>query len=213
MGKKPKFYVVWKGARPGVYATWPEANAQVVGFPGARYKAFPTRAAAEAALRDGPARAGAAAPKRRSPSGAGATATASGTIVRPSLSVDAACSGNPGKMEYQGVSTATAERLFHQAFPVGTNNVGEFLAIIHGLAWCKANDLPRMPIYTDSRIAMGWIAKKKCKTTLQRGPRTAELLDLVDRGEAWLREHAYANPILKWDTKRWGEIPADFGRK
>ena len=116
-------------------------------------------------------------------------------------------------MEYQGVSTATRERIFHRAFPVGTNNVGEFLAIVHGLAWCQANGLPDMPIYTDSRIAMGWVAKRKCKTTLPRDARTAELLDLVRRGEMWLEAHDYANPILKWDTKRWGEIPADFGRK
>ena len=87
------------------------------------------------------------------------------------------------------------------------------LAIIHGLAWCKARDLPRMPIYTDSKIAMGWVAKKKCKTTLKPGPKTDDLLALIRRGEEWLKENPYDNPILKWETKRWGEIPADFGRK
>ena len=215
--KKQKYYVVWVGAKPGVYASWPEANSQVAAFPGARYKSFSTREAAERAFARGP---GGAATSTKSPSGRGFGAsrpTSSGasstTIIKPSLSVDAACSGNPGKMEYQGVSTATGQRIFHRAFPVGTNNLGEFLALVHGLAWCQANALPDMPIYSDSRIAMGWIEKKRAKTTLARTEATAELLDMVARGEAWLAEHSYRNPVLKWETKRWGEIPADFGRK
>lgn len=206
---KRKYYVVWVGAKPGVYATWPEANRQVAAFPGARYKSFPTREAAERAFAKGPE--GGATGAR--PTAARPRAGTAAAIVKPSLSVDAACSGNPGKMEYQGVSTATGQRIFHRAFPLGTNNLGEFLALVHGLAWCRANDLPEMPIYSDSRIAMGWVAKKRAKTTLTRSARTAELLDMVERGEAWLAEHPYRNPILKWETTRWGEIPADFGRK
>ena len=111
------------------------------------------------------------------------------------------------------MSTKTREQIFHQAFPLGTNNIGEFLALVHGLAWCKAQNLSTLAIYTDSKIAMGWIAKKKCKTTLQHTTRTADLLATIARAEAWLHEHAITNPILKWDTKSWGEIPADFGRK
>ena len=212
---KRKYYVVWVGAKPGVYGTWPEANSQVAAFPGARYKSFPTREAAERAFAKGPGGGagggGATASRPKTPRPRATPAAA--TILKPSLSVDAACSGNPGELEYQGVSTATGQRIFHRAFPVGTNNLGEFLALVHGLAWCQANDLPEMPIYSDSRIAMGWVAKKRAKTTLKRSARTAELLDMVERGEAWLAEHPYRNPILKWETKRWGEIPADFGRK
>lgn len=215
---KSKYYVVWVGAKPGVYATWPEANSQVAAYPGARYKSFPSRDAAERAFAKGPP-GGAPAPRaggggtRFGESRTPTTPPPGARVVTPSLSVDAACSGNPGKMEYQGVSTATKQQVFHRGFPVGTNNLGEFLALVHGLAWCQANDLPEMPIYTDSRIAMGWIEKKRAKTTLKRSARTAELLDVVERGEAWLAKHAYRNPILKWETKRWGEIPADFGRK
>lgn len=218
--KKRKYYVVWVGAKPGVYATWPEANSQVAAYPGARYKSFSTREAAQRAFERGPggASGGTASAGRSRGKGFGGspqrrTTPSSAAIVKPSLSVDAACSGNPGKMEYQGVSTATGQRIFHRAFPVGTNNLGEFLALVHGLAWCQANDLPEMPIYSDSRIAMGWVGKKRAKTTLKRSAATAELLDMVERGEAWLQEHPYRNPILKWETKRWGEIPADFGRK
>ena len=204
--RKPKFYVVWKGAKPGVYETWPEANAQVAGFPGAKFKSFATRSAAAHAFKVGPTQADDSSPKK-------IATPSSASIVKPSLSVDAACSGNPGKMEYQGVSTATKERIFHQAFPLGTNNIGEFLALIHGIAFLKAEGLDDMPIYTDSKIAMGWVRKKKCKTTLPRNAKTEKLYQLIDRGEAWLKANTFKNPILKWETRRWGEIPADFGRK
>ena len=224
---KQKFYVVWSGAKPGVYTTWDEAKRQVAGFPGARYKSFPSRAQAEAAYGSGTSPAGGrsgggASAKTRSAGRYGRSAAAASApaasapaaaIVKPSLSVDAACSGNPGKMEYQGVDTETGDRFFHQAFELGTNNIGEFLGIIHGLAWLKAKGLDEVPIYTDSRIAMGWVAKKRCKTTLPRGRKTEKLYELIDRGEAWLRDNTWRNPILKWETKRWGEIPADFGRK
>lgn len=207
--RKKKFYVVWKGAKPGVYSSWPEANAQVAGFPGAKFKSFPTQESALHAFKTGPSAALDAAPRAKGPS----QNHSSKIIIKPSLSVDAACSGNPGKMEYQGVSTATKERIFHQAFPLGTNNIGEFLALIHGIAFCKSEGLHDMPIYTDSKIAMGWIVKKKCKTTLPRNSKTEKLYQLIDRGEQWLKTNTFSNPILKWETKKWGEIPADFGRK
>ncbi len=214
--KKQKYYVVWVGAEPGIYSSWPEAYKQVHGFPSARHKSFPTLAQAKAAFGNSPASGSSRASKVASkvveePSLP--LKLLSPEVIKPSLSVDAACSGNPGKMEYQGVNTATRDRIFHQAFPLGTNNIGEFLGIIHGLAWCKAQQLEKLPIYTDSKIAMGWIARKKCKTTVKRSAKTEELLQLIARGEQWLKDNSYNNPILKWDTKRWGEIPADFGRK
>ena len=211
---KQKFYVVWVGVKPGVYKTWPETNAQVAGFPGAKYKSFSTMAQAMAAFTSGASNSssGTSSNQVKIPS-TSSPKLFSQRIIKPSISVDAACSGNPGKMEYQGVSTATKEQLFHQAFPLGTNNIGEFLAIIHALAWCKAQKLVDMPIYTDSKIAMGWVAKKKCKTTLEINHKTQPLLELIKRGEAWLDTNTYNNPILKWETSVWGEIPADFGRK
>ncbi|MPM99650.1 Ribonuclease H [bioreactor metagenome] len=133
--------------------------------------------------------------------------------VTESLSVDAACSGNPGNMEYRGVYTKTGEQVFHQGpFPEGTNNIGEFLALVHGIALLKQKNLS-MPIYTDSRTAMAWVKKKKAKTELERTARNEHLFDLIDRAEKWLVENEYSTEILKWHTEAWGEIPADFGRK
>ena len=130
-----------------------------------------------------------------------------------SIAVDAASSGNPGKMEYRGVDTQTHQQLFHQGpFLDGTNNVGEFLAIVHGLAWLKQQKSDRL-LYTDSKIAMGWVRRKKCNTKLKRTAKNKKLFELIARAEIWLKNNSYSTQIIKWETKAWGEIPADFGRK
>ena len=135
-------------------------------------------------------------------------------ILWDSISVDAACSGNPGLMEYQGVDTKTKEKIFHQGpFLMGTNNIGEFLAIVHALAFFKQKGLYNRPIYSDSVTAMGWVKKKKANTKLEQNAKTAKLYELIQRAENWLKQNSYSNPIIKWETEDWGEIPADFGRK
>ena len=116
-------------------------------------------------------------------------------------------------MEYQGVDTKTKKKLFKQGpFPQGTNNIGEFLAIVHGLAFLKQNKSDRI-IYTDSRTAMSWVRKKTCNTKLVETPQNQSLFDLIRRAVDWLNMNTYNTPIVKWETKAWGEIPADFGRK
>ena len=127
--------------------------------------------------------------------------------------VDAACSGNPGQMEYQGIDLQTGERVFYFGPIHGTNNIGEFLAIVHALALMEQRGIHDKVIYSDSYNAILWVNKKKCKTTLARTPQTEKLYEIIARAENWLRTHAVRIPILKWETKEWGEIPADFGRK
>ena len=133
-------------------------------------------------------------------------------VLENSLAVDAACSGNPGAMEYRGVHVASRQQVFHFGPMYGTNNIGEFLAIVHGLALLKQKGFD-MPIYSDSVNAISWVKQKKCKTKLPRDPKTEQLFQLIERAEKWLRENIYSTPILKWETQQWGEIPADFGRK
>ncbi len=206
--QKPKYYVVWSGRIPGIYRDWASCKAQVEGVAGARYKAFDSLAEAEAALRNGPA----AAAKRANT--AKATPASKGGIIRQSLSVDAACSGNPGTMEYRGVITSSNKEVFRMGpYRDGTNNIGEFLAIVHGLAFLREKGYPQLPIYTDSRTALAWIRNKKANTKLPRTGRNGELFTLIARAEDWLMKNRYENPILKWETEAWGEIPADFGRK
>jgi ribonuclease HI len=129
------------------------------------------------------------------------------------IAVDAACSGNPGPMEYRGIYLRTGKEIFHYGPVQGTNNIGEFLAIVHALALLQQKGQPTMPIYSDSGCAISWVRKKTCKTTLQRTPENEALFGVIARAERWLRTHTYQNEILKWPTDQWGEIPADFGRK
>ena len=130
-----------------------------------------------------------------------------------SIAVDAACSGNPGPMEYRGVYVRTGQVLFKVGpMEQGTNNIGEFLAIVHGMAMLEKQGL-RMPLYSDSVNAQIWVRQGFCKTTLQENEVNAPIFDLIRRAESWLRTHSFRVPIYKWETKQWGEIPADFGRK
>jgi ribonuclease HI len=211
--KKQKFYVIWVGAKTGVFDNWDTAKAQIQGFPDAKYKSFDSKAEADKAF------AGKYwdfldFSKKNTPSVKTPTKVSKSAIIQESLSVDAACSGNPGLMEYRGVYTRTGQQLFHQGpFPQGTNNIGEFLALVHGLAYLKREGKPNLPIYSDSKTGISWVTKKKVKTELARTSRNEKIFDLIERALIWLDNNPYDNPILKWDTENWGEIPADFGRK
>ena len=127
--------------------------------------------------------------------------------------VDAACSGNPGPMEYQAIDLATGARVFHFGPMKGTNNIGEFLAIVHALALMQQQGLHDKAIYSDSYNAILWVNKRQCKTKLERTPETEPLYQIIARAERWLQSHQWRNPIIKWETQKWGEVPADFGRK
>lgn len=210
--KKKKYYTVWKGHHTGVFESWDDCKAQIKDFKGAQYKSFETFDAAKAALKEnyfdyiG---------KNKTFKNALSEAQLK-KIGQPnynSISVDAASSGNPGKMEYRGVDTKTKKQLFIQGpFEEGTNNIGEFLAIVHGLAYLKQHKSNRI-IYTDSKTAMSWIRKKTCNSKLERSEKNKYLFELVDRAVNWLKTNKYSTNIVKWETKVWGEIPADFGRK
>lgn len=211
MAHNRNFYVVWKGKKPGIYESWADCKAQINGFKGAQYKAFTEFSQAKKAFM------GNFADYKSTPK----------TKVRPSkrellqigdpntdsISVDAASSGNPGRMEYRGIDTQTKKLLFKQGpFEQGTNNVGEFLAIVHGLAFLKQKKSNRL-LYSDSKIAMGWVKKKKCETKLVKTAKNQGLFDLIARAEDWLHHNEYGTKVVKWETAAWGEIPADFGRK
>lgn len=133
-------------------------------------------------------------------------------VAAESIAVDASCCGNPGPMEYRGIYLKTGQEIFHYGPVHGTNNIGEFLAIVHAMALLKQKGLT-MPVYSDSRTAIIWVTKRKVKTTLQPTPGNLPLLKLVARAENWLRTNGTPCPLIKWDTDKWGEVPADFGRK
>ena len=200
--------MVWNGVKSGVYSSWAECKAQVDGYDGAIYKSFPSKEIAEKAYNDSPwLYVGKQAEKKK------VSINNIPEIIKDSLSVDAACSGNPGLLEYRGVYVKTGEEVFKQGpFERGTNNIGEFLALVHGLALLKQKNFS-IPIYSDSVNAIKWVKDKKCRTKLERVPENESLFYMIERAEKWLRENTYSTPIIKWKTSEWGEIPADFGRK
>ncbi|WP_106831715.1 ribonuclease H1 domain-containing protein [Parabacteroides pacaensis] len=207
---KRKHYVVWKGKNPGVYDNWDDCKAQVEGETGAKYKAFTSWEEAVEAFEKGYENYQSTIPTIPTPFKQKASI---GSPDLNSLAVDAACSGNPGNMEYRGVYAATGEEIFHIGpLKEGTNNIGEFLALVHGLALLKQKGSD-LPIYSDSRNAIGWVKNKKCKTLLTRTIANEPIFDLIARAEKWLNENTYVTSIRKWETAEWGEIPADFGRK
>ncbi len=210
--KKKKYYTVWKGHHTGVFESWDDCKVQIKDFQGAQYKSFSTFDAAKKALKGNYKDYIGKASKFKSELSE-AQLKKIGQPNYNSISVDAASSGNPGKMEYRGVDTKTKKQLFIQGpFEEGTNNIGEFLALVHGLALLKKNNSNRI-LYTDSRTAMSWVKKKSCNTKLKRSEKNRALFELVDRAIDWLKSNTYKTIIVKWETKAWGEIPADFGRK
>lgn len=212
MAKTKKYYVVWRGATPGVYDNWDECKAQVSGQNGAKYKSFETKDDATKAFEKGYEHYLKTASSPKAVANL-ASKTPVGKPIWESLCVDAACSGNPGDMEYRGVYPPTMQEIFRIGpLKKGTNNIGEFLALVHGLALLKQKG-SNLPIYSDSRNAISWVKKKKCKTLLERVPENEPIFDLIERAEKWLKNNTYTTPILKWKTSEWGEIPADFGRK
>ena len=210
--KKQKHYVVWFGNPAGIYATWKQCQESIKGVSGAQYMSFDSLPAAKTAY----SKSYQDYKGKKTGKSKGLTTSQKAEYGHSnlySIAVDAACSGNPGLMEYRGVDTQTLEQLFLQGpFDHATNNVGEFLALVHGLAFLKKQKSDRI-IYSDSRIAIAWVKKKKCNTKLKKTKNNQVIFELISRAELWLKNNSYTTFIVKWETKAWGEIPADFGRK
>jgi len=207
---KQKFYVVWEGRRAGVYNNWDDCKTQIDGFTDAKYKSFPTLQIAENAFKN-------SSENYIGQSNVKALSTeeklAIGFPNYPCICVDAAWNTATGFVEYQGVILPAGTNIFKKGpYSQGTNNVGEFLAIVHAISYCKKQNL-NLPIFSDSETAIGWVMRKQANTKLQATPYNQEIINLTLRATNWLNTNAYSNKILKWETKLWGENPADFGRK
>jgi len=205
---KNKFYVVWQGRINGVFENWNDCNTQVNGFESAKYKSFESKIEAEKAYKEGY--------KNYYNTQNRNTINSASTYISPilnSLSVDAACNMVTGQMEYRGVHSGTKELWFTKGpFPKASNNIGEFLALVHGLALLKQKNI-NIPIYSDSITAIAWVRHKKHKSIVLPTDENEVIFDLLMRAEQWLQNNTFKTPIFKWNTKKWGEIPADFGRK
>lgn len=215
MASRRKFYVVWVGNSPGIYDSWDECRLQTENYPGARFKAFDSQEAATRAFRGDPDEQmtllRSIARHHTSPK---VNYEAIPEINLDSIAVDGACSKNPGPMEYQGVDVRTGAQLFHVGpLDDGTNNVAEYLALVHALAWLDQRSNTHTIVYSDSRTAQSWLRNRRHKSTLAPTPRNAGIIDMLQRADRWLQTHPFHNPVVKWNTEEWGEIPADFNRK
>lgn len=216
-----KFYVVWVGRNPGVYSDLNDALEQIDDFPGASFKSYDNAEEAALAFRKGTARSEGKelgsllldAQRRNVPQNGKKDYMTIPEIDLNGWAVDAACAGNPGRMEYRGVELMTGRELFRVGpFEQSTNNIGEFLAIVHALSLMFRLG-ERHTIYSDSKTGMSWVRNRKVKTQLERNAKSEKSFQLMERALSWLNSHTVDTKILKWETDRWGEIPADFGRK
>lgn len=212
---KRKFYVVFHGYQPGIYDSWEECEAQIKGFSNAKYRAFDSCEEATEAFRgslDDDALKFYTFIKKQKPQTNNYSAFPE--IKLNAIAVDGACNKNPGgNVEYQGVIVGTGEKLFHVGpLEGGGNNIGEYLALVHALALLSQKGDTTTSIYTDSVTALSWIRKRHSRTTIQLDP-AGKLAQILARADKWVATHNWLNPIYKWNTKEWGEIPADFGRK
>ena len=206
---KPKWYVVLKGRKPGIYSNWEKAKEQIFEFAGAVYKGFEIQKSAEVAWA-----------KKRFPTDGTLSVSMFGSNhlkklpppQGPYIVVDASSLGVPGPTEYQGFLMPEKRLLFSKHIGLATNNLGEFLGIVHALAYLYQNE-STLPVYSDSATALNWLAKRKVKSELERNTKTEEAWNLVDRALIWLTTHKFTNRVWKWETKHWGENPADYGRK
>lgn len=216
--KRAAYYVVWQGRTPGIYDSWEACEAQVKGAEGARYKGFATLPEARQAFAASPGdyivkKVPTTNEALTGPTTNDQRPTTNSHPLLPALAVDAACSGNPGLMEFRGVVADTGTEVFHRGpYPAGTNNIGEFLALVLGLAYLKKHNLP-WNLYSDSRTALAWLRKGHAETKLTCTAENQELFLMLRKAEQWLHDNTWTTTVLKWDTEHWGEIPADFGRK
>ena len=209
---KQKFYVVWQGHKPGVYDTWAECQTMTRGFPSAEFKSFSNKDIAEQEfkLRGSSTSISKEVNKKKDDI---FEKGENPNINYNTICVDGACAGNPGYGEYQCVDVKTNENIFVETgFEHTTNNIMEFLALVDGLKWLKEKNDDRA-IYSDSITAITWVRNKKCKSTLKENNKNFDSIKKIALAERWLLENEYETNILKWDTRGWGEIPADFGRK
>lgn len=213
--QRSKYYVVWVGNAPGIYDSWEECKLQTANYPGAIFKSFDNLEAATAAYRGDP--------REQIEMIRNIARHAQSTHINyhsipeirfPAICVDAGCRHNPGPMDYQGVDLETGTRIFHVGpLDGGTNNIGEYLAIVHALALLDKRGDHTTAIYSDSRNALAWVRRRHSATKVTPNARNAKVLEILARADQWVATHPIVNPILKWDTEHWGEIPADFGRK
>lgn len=164
---KQKFYVVWRGLAPGIYTHWPDAEKQVKGVAGARYKSFLTQGEAEAALQSGPGKTSTAKTASKDKKSRTSVDNVKENVPRwheVDIYCDGACDPNPGPA---GTGLAlyrdhALSELWYGLFnPTGTNNTAELQGLLHALRLAKGavDEGRQTAIHCDSRYAIDCVTK------------------------------------------------------
>lgn len=138
MPKSKKYYVVWKGRKPGIYKTWTECKAQTDGHSGARFRSFSDKSEAEKAFKKAPKR------KRVRRNAQVKDNTSPPIFAHPKTDVviycDGACPENPGEAGC-GLSIFYGDRLSAAWYGLyhtdGTNNTAELHGFHQALLMAK----------------------------------------------------------------------------
>ncbi len=236
---KKKYYAIAVGRKPGIYQKWSEAELQVKGFKGAKFKGFYTKSEAENWLQN-PVyqavgqRSHAKVKKNKSKSeksSAGVDQTPKqGEIT---IYTDGGSINNPGPGGYGVVIVQNDDYSeFSGGYSLTTNNRMELMGCIVALGKLTTTDKP-VALYSDSSyvvngIKKGWAAKWRENNWLKSDRRPAlnadlwaELLNLVEKFNIsfnWVKGHA-GNPLnercdeLAVTAARSRGLPPDKGYK
>lgn len=194
---KKKYYAVAAGRNCGIYGDWPSAEAQVKGFPGARYKGFGSRGEALAWL-ENPLYAS----KHEDRPTARRPEIRGGAI---SVYTDGGCQGNPGPGGYGVVIDLDGEKLeLSGGFRRTTNNRMELLAVIVALeavvGYCRPVDLCSDSSYVINALDKGWAARWRqlgwrradggTVANVDLWQRLVDLAATIDLRLHWIKGHA-----------------------
>ena len=201
MEKKKNFYSVARGRNTGIFSAWfgpGNAESQIKGFEGARYKGFPTIEDARAWLKSMESGSGSSSGKssaRKKSAAADSSAfhepvPEAGTVL---MYTDGGCSYNPGPGGYGVVILRGGQRLeLSGGFRLTTNNRMELAACIEGL---KALETPsKVTVISDSRYLVdaatkGWARKWQKNGWMRTKTDTAENYDLWEQLLALCEKH------------------------
>jgi ribonuclease HI len=203
---KNKFYVVWNGREQRIFESREECKKQIDGFAGAKYKSFTTYEQALLAFQSSPSNTNVVNP---------IIEKIQNNFPPNSIAVDAAVNMTNGIMEYRGIHLSSMQLIFHVGpldYGLKSNNIAEFLAIVHGLQWLWQYDI-NAPVYSDSYTAITWVKNNKINSKVIENYPVPQIIDRVETALKWLKEYPKHAEVRKWNTQEWGEIPADFNRK
>ena len=147
-----KYYAVAAGRKTGIYNNWPAAQAQVTGYPGAKFKGFPTKKEAEVWMKRPTY---SQAPKKITNSPRPSITDTSPAIGEVTIYTDGGARYNPGPGGYGIVQIYNGERKeLSGGYKLTTNNRMELLAAIIGLEALKKNS--KVTLYSDSNNMKIW---------------------------------------------------------